>query len=410
MTTLSRLSLIIALACFLSALSFVSAAQLLCLNSGQTVHFSQCNPDIDDRTCTSSGGCQYCVNRMPGNVYCPASINECHSSPSCTFLPDAPIDNNSTNGTSGGSSNSTGMLSVILGSPADRATVGTSVTFSYDVVHSTLVKNCTLFVNGRSRQTNQSTVLEQNNVFTQTLTLGNSTWFVECYDRQNRRTASVTRRLTVTNSGTSGGSSVGPRIDLFAPSDGYSGEAGQTSVSFEFAFANMSVSQRPTQCSHVLNGNAVSLPINTLSFTSRNNITLSVEAGSYTWSIRCTNQTQGALNSETRTFTIAAAAPAGGSSGGGGGGGGGGSHRSSTTRTSQNATQNTTVIVLNSPITEEQTSSNLSSDGSAPITGAAVGQFSGAMNGLLIAFVILIIAGLLLVFIYWKKRKKQKSR
>ncbi|MBS3149622.1 hypothetical protein J4455_02920 [Candidatus Woesearchaeota archaeon] len=67
--------------------------QLLCLNRGETVRFSMCNPSIPDRTCDSNSGCQYCTNNLGGGVYCPANINQCNSlGLSCSYLANASID------------------------------------------------------------------------------------------------------------------------------------------------------------------------------------------------------------------------------------------------------------------------------------------------------------------------------
>ncbi len=78
--------------------------QLLCLNGGQTIKFSQCNPVMQDRTCSSGLGCQYCVtyNEQSG-VYCPANINICNTQPNiqCSNLvnlvDNANWDNNGNN-------------------------------------------------------------------------------------------------------------------------------------------------------------------------------------------------------------------------------------------------------------------------------------------------------------------------
>ncbi len=63
------------------SISLVSASQvqLLCLNNGETLKFSQCNPLIPDRTCSSTQGCQLCTTYTDSGVYCPANINVCNS-------------------------------------------------------------------------------------------------------------------------------------------------------------------------------------------------------------------------------------------------------------------------------------------------------------------------------------------
>src|SRR3989344_4375242 len=80
------LALVIFIVFFLT--SFASASyKLLCISDGQSVLFSSCNSNILDRTCTSSSGCQYCVNEIRRGVYCPASLNICNTEGfSCSSL------------------------------------------------------------------------------------------------------------------------------------------------------------------------------------------------------------------------------------------------------------------------------------------------------------------------------------
>ncbi|MEK6854832.1 MAG: hypothetical protein AABX73_01280 [Nanoarchaeota archaeon] len=66
-------TLVIALA------SIANAAELICLEKGQQIKFSECNPAIKDRTCSSNFGCQFCVTQIGSGAYCPASINQCNS-------------------------------------------------------------------------------------------------------------------------------------------------------------------------------------------------------------------------------------------------------------------------------------------------------------------------------------------
>lgn len=76
-------------------LSFVSADSfvLLCLQKGEQVRFSECNPQIPDRTCGSDFGCPYCTKLKDSGVYCPANINVCNSlGLSCSYLTNSSID------------------------------------------------------------------------------------------------------------------------------------------------------------------------------------------------------------------------------------------------------------------------------------------------------------------------------
>jgi hypothetical protein len=58
----------------------------ICLNKGETIFFSQCNPGIDDRICKSDS-CQYCTYIGSKGFYCPAKINECNGlGLSCSYV------------------------------------------------------------------------------------------------------------------------------------------------------------------------------------------------------------------------------------------------------------------------------------------------------------------------------------
>lgn len=98
--------------------------KLLCLSNGQVIEFSLCNSKIADRTCTSTGGCQYCVSEISEGVYCPALINVCNSlGLQCSYLDnsnndpgttiainqsDSSLNNDSTNNTNTETNNDKG--------------------------------------------------------------------------------------------------------------------------------------------------------------------------------------------------------------------------------------------------------------------------------------------------------------
>ncbi len=68
-----------------SALGFTN----ICLWNNATIHFSQCNPEMDDYTCTATS-CQLCVNEISAGIYCPASPQTCTNE--CTFYIFEPYD------------------------------------------------------------------------------------------------------------------------------------------------------------------------------------------------------------------------------------------------------------------------------------------------------------------------------
>ena len=107
-----------------------------------------------------------------------------------------------------------------------------------------------------------------------------------------------------------------PSVFLGAnPIDGYSA-TGTTTLSFEY---NVTDYLNISLCALVLNG--IIFAYNSSAVTNEtNSITDDISAGSYSWSVNCTDEAGNIANSSTRSLTINSAA----STGGGGGGGGGG--------------------------------------------------------------------------------------
>jgi len=86
-----QFTILIALALVLS-LSLVSASQLLCLGKGEKVKFSECNPAINDYTCTFDF-CQICVRLCSNGAFGPSSPNGCNSQGNgCIALNDTDLD------------------------------------------------------------------------------------------------------------------------------------------------------------------------------------------------------------------------------------------------------------------------------------------------------------------------------
>jgi len=76
-----KILLIFLIGLLIAGIAVVSAASgyfNLCLNRGETVFFSQCNPLMPDQFC-SSDSCNHCVYIGSKGFYCPASINKCNA-------------------------------------------------------------------------------------------------------------------------------------------------------------------------------------------------------------------------------------------------------------------------------------------------------------------------------------------
>jgi len=104
--SLNIFMIVLILFVLVQSIAFTSAAiKLLCLNDGQTVHYSECNSAIKDKTCNSVGGCKICVSSPRTGVYCPTNINNCNSADfPCTYLSSG-NNNGNTGGVTTNSSN-----------------------------------------------------------------------------------------------------------------------------------------------------------------------------------------------------------------------------------------------------------------------------------------------------------------
>lgn len=71
--------------------SFVSAYEKLCLGYGDIIEFSECNPQMDDRTCYASL-CEFCVYKSAGGAYCPTHPGKCNDVSSCTIVENTTLD------------------------------------------------------------------------------------------------------------------------------------------------------------------------------------------------------------------------------------------------------------------------------------------------------------------------------
>jgi len=76
----NRIFLAILLIGIIAGINFASADQtlLLCLEKGDNLELSKCNPAIPDYTCNSDF-CQICVKKLDSGVYCSRSPNVCNS-------------------------------------------------------------------------------------------------------------------------------------------------------------------------------------------------------------------------------------------------------------------------------------------------------------------------------------------
>jgi subtilisin family serine protease len=195
------------------------------------------------------------------------------------------------------------------------------------------------------------------------------------------------------------------KVDLAKPEVNISGplpidETGN-SVSKKFYY-NVSDNLNITRCELILNGQIVSLNSSSISENSTNEISYTLSAGVYSWSINCTDEAGNVQSSGINTLVITAPAPP---SGGGSGGGGGGTPNKITKNISSNNLINQEI--LPNPIenkTSEET--NQTTSESSPESRGILDLLK--KNAVVILGGALIIA--LIIFGEYLIRKKKISK
>jgi hypothetical protein len=279
----------------------------ICLRENEILHFSECNPDMEDYACTSDNFCQLCTNEIDPGVYCPASPNACQEA--CIYIYEAPDD----------TPEEDPLPLVLSNSPENNAEVEVgSVTFNFTVSPSTGLSECSLLIDGEKVKTNS--IVRKENIIKYSLAQGIYEWRAECLESSGlKRTAkSETRTLYVGEESPN----APKKVILTSPATG-ARLTGAQEVSFTFDISDTILSGL-TQCDLYINDASVST-ITSLAATA-NEIKYTAAINDYTWKVKCGN-----YDSETRTLSIVAPSSGGGSSGGGshkssgGGGSGGGS-------------------------------------------------------------------------------------
>lgn len=347
--------------------------QYVCLNKGERIYFSDCNPSMEDYLCTSTN-CKLCVTEIRTGVYCSGGNPEgCMDE--CTYLYDepeppviAPPIEDSTN--------------VVLISPKNNYILDApaQVIFSFKTIkktQTTYFKICELVIDGEVAASKTSSIYFNKQFdLKSSLTNGVHTWRIYCTERDTdggEIIMSEQRTITVGNApGTVCGNNIKEgteqcddgntangdgcssickieqeqqtEIELITPANAYTATDTQN-IEFKFGISN-SVLSSIVGCNLILNNNNVN---NTAQISSQNILSVSVSPADYTWRIDCLDNLQQTTSSVSRTFTInspAAAPVSGGSSGGGGGGGGGGGSSAPTYTLNQEQLNNGTTQSL----------------------------------------------------------------
>ena len=341
--------IILGLGIFLSLIisfTLVSAlgTQFVCLNKGERIYYSDCNPGAPDYICPATT-CNLCVDEIRTGVYCPG--NGCVGV--CEYLYDEPENPVITPPVKD-------PTTVVLINPVNNYFLSNpaQVTFSFKITRYRF-ETCELMIDGKVSATKSRPIYfnKQYNL-TSSLENGEHNWRIDCTKVEadgGDIIMSETRNIIVGNTpGAVCGNNIKEgteqcddgnkvngdgcsstckieqeqqtEIGLVSPANGYSSTDTQT-IDFKFSISS-SVLSNIVSCNLMLN-NAIVGNITSVS-SSQNTISYSVSPASYTWRIDCLDNLHQTTSSISRTLVINSPAPAGtgGNTGGGGGGGGGG--------------------------------------------------------------------------------------
>ncbi len=375
---------------FLAATTIAVGTQLFCLKKGQIIKFSECNPDIEDKTCETTT-CQICVNEIRNRIYCPVSINRCNKQ--CIPFEESRQEDHP---------------QITLISPQLNQIMQTpqQTDFLFRVTRSYDIKACDLILDSISIPI-KSRIQSSNNKITQFVQSGEHSWQIQCTTRYNVQINSEIRALTVQSNQNNNHSS--QPITLISPEDNKTTTQNQD-IMFTFRISPALITGQ-LKCSLIINNNFTSI-INATGDT--NIISHTLQIGRYIWRIECKNQEEIFL-SQTRTLTIAlqsnqdnsqssgSNAGVGGSSGGSSSGGGAITQSKKQDKFKNISSTNDTgidqLVSLNSNITNNK--EIVKQTETVAITGAVI----GALERYKLPAIIFIIIIFISVIFFFIKRK-----
>jgi hypothetical protein len=169
---------------FLISIVSGTGIQLVCLEEGQTIEFSECNPSIEDKTCGSTT-CQMCVNEISSGVYCPASLNSCNDAgiEECSYLDE----NNE-------------EPEITLVSPSDLyvAEDEDEIDFQFEVSKSYTIDKCELIFDDEIVAESEGRIQSSVNEISYYVEEGSYLWEIKCVTREGDRIVySEKRSLTI---------------------------------------------------------------------------------------------------------------------------------------------------------------------------------------------------------------------
>src|SRR3989344_406892 len=394
----AALSISIILLIFLATTTSALGAKLFCLTKGQTIKFSECNPSIQDKRCTTTS-CQICANEIRSGVYCPLNINKCDNT--CEGFEES-IQTSEED-----------LPKITLINPSNNLilTKASRIDFSFTVTDSFNINSCSLILGEESVAVSKTRIQSKANIISYNIQEGQHSLNIECKTRDGKNIIkSTTRNLTVGNPDIQ---QTG-LISLIFPEDNSTLSTAQE-TSFKYNFTNIQI-ENMVECSLIINNN-ITKTTNNLS--NENTFLLRSNPGQYNWSISCKNNLNKALSSDVRALTIQAQQPQNNNqqnSGSGDGGSSGGAifePQNKKKPTQSNITdeqakfeqlnQETNNSEKEDIPTEEISEKTFKST----ITGAVTGAVNTIKNNKMIAIIFIIIIIVFLVMINTMKKGKE---
>ncbi len=384
--------------------------KLLCLDKGQKIEFSQCNPNMNNKICQTSS-CQICVNEIKSGVFCPANINNCKD-------PCVKLGNDNPSPVQPPTSFTS---SVMLIEPQENyfQQNESQIDFTFKITDSSKISKCSLMLDSNETIFSKTRIQSGTNKLSYKVPFGEHVWNIRCYSRDsNQTTDSETRKIAIGSKNDQWGKD----IMLISPEDNFTATGTQI-VDFVYNLSKSLDVSKINKCELFLNNESVSMN-NNMSITSLSN---SLPPANYGWNIKCTKLDNSSISSVMRFLTINNPPPqqsnngggssGGGSSGGDSSGGGGFVLENKPKNKSTNSTNSIQKIEQLTQGTEENSSQNNDTvDGKVDvknaswynsITGAVVGAVDKVKNNrsTAIGFVIFAVVALVLLNVLRKKKE-----
>src|SRR3989338_7710633 len=233
-------------------LSLVNAAetQLYCLEKGQTILFSKCNPDIADKLC-DSGICQICATEVSNGVFCPANPNNCND----VCIPwDGPTET------------TTEQTKINLISPSmiflqENSSI---IDFIFQVSKPQAIDKCNLILDDEAVANSSATIRSGDNKISYLVPEGSYTWYLRCLTRSRYGSIiinSESRSISIgANSFDENNTEPPSDIILLNPERDFT-STGTQEIQFKYNFTGKIITENITQCDLIVNDQVVQTTI-----------------------------------------------------------------------------------------------------------------------------------------------------